>query len=629
MKKTLLVTLSLLLALVVSAQEEQLYGVYQGSGTIAGIGTGKAETYDVAYHITDPSLAGLEIRGINVPVQTNAPNITDYKAWLSTNLTIENNKNVPDIVSVDFTPDGKWANVTFEKPYLLTEEGVYVGYTLTVSSIDVNRDNDPGKTPIMCFSSTATDELYIHSTRTERKWKRLAESSYLPAGRAYAFVVRLGGDPIKKNAAAFSAPDELTLYALTGQQKSLSLMLSNHGTSDITRITCEIDIDGEVTQQVKATNLKGTYYGQHSTVKLTLPALDTPGSRHVNIRIAKVNEVDNEDLEPAIDFNIAIIDKTPTHKPLMEEYTGGWCGWCPRGMAAMEAMTSRHPDDFIGVAYHNGDPMQITLTTPNTPSGYPHAFIDRVITGRDEQGADRGYDPFFGSSNGGSLGIEKDWKTRQGIFTPVSLELEAEWADGDSTAIIARSHSTFVNALKHNPFRLAYILVADDLHNTTREWAQANYYAGTSSSDPYLKPLTTLAGTIRDLHFNDVAVQLSCPGPTALAESLPEQVVDGKPYEHTYTFDISKNSLIQDKSKLRVVVVLINTLTREVSNAEKATVPSGETNGIASPTTDATAVSSTTFDLAGRPVGNARRGIVIQRQVLSDGTARTRKVVLP
>ena len=76
-------------------------------------------------------------------------------------------------------------------------------------------------------------------------------------------------------------------------------------------------------------------------------------------------------------------------------------------------------------------------------------------------------------------------------------------------------------------------------------------------------------------------------------------------------------------------VVLINTLTREVSNAEKATVPSGEANGIASPTTDATAVSSTTFDLAGRPVGNARRGIVIQRQVLSDGTARTRKVVLP
>lgn len=629
MKKSLLITLCLLATLSVSAQEEQLYGIYQGTGTLSGIGTAKAETYDMAMHITDPTLAGLEIRGINVPVQAGAANITDYKAWLSTSLTLESNKNTPDIASVDFTPDGKWAEVTFEKPYLLTEEGVYVGYSLTVSSIDVNNSNDPGKTPVMCLTSTATDGLYIHSSRTERKWKALDQSNYFTAGRAYAFVVRLGGDRIKKYAAAFSTPDELSLYALTGQQKTLNLVLSNHGTSAITRITCDIDIDGEVTQQVKATNLKGTYYGQHATVKLTLPAQQTTGSKPVKIHITKINDADNEDLDPAISFNIAILDKTPKHKPLMEEYTGGWCGWCPRGMAAMEAMTAKHGDDFIGIAYHNGDPMQITINTPNTPSGYPHGFIDRIVTGHDNQGGEQGYDPFFGSNSGSSLGIEKDWKARQSVFTPVALELDAEWANADSTAILVHSKSTFVNALSNNPFRLSYVLVADDLHSDSRDWAQSNYYAGRSESDPYLKPLTALAGTIRDLHFNDVAVQLSCQGASAIEESLPEKVVDGQAYEHTYTFDISKNTLIQDKSKLRVVAVLINTLTGEVSNAEKAQVPGSQTDGIGSLTTDAKVKASTFVDLAGRRVSTARRGIVIERQTLTDGTTRNRKVLVP
>lgn len=617
MKKTLLIILSLMATLGASAQEEQLYGVYQGTGTLAGIGTAKAETYDMAMHITDPSLAGLEIRGINVPVQEGAANITDYKAWLTTALTLESNKNTPDIASVDFTPDGKWAEVTFEKPYLITEEGVYVGYSLTVSSVDVNDNNDPGKAPIMCLTSTATDGLYIHSSRTERKWKPLAESSYLTAGRAYAFVVRLGGDRIKKNAAAFSSPDELSLYALTGQQKTLSLTLNNHGTSAITRITCDIDIDGQVTQQVKATSLKGTYYGQHATVKLTLPAQETPGSKPVKIHITKVNDADNEDVEPAISFNIAILDKTPKHKPLMEEYTGGWCGWCPRGMAAMEAMTQKHGDDFVGVAYHNGDPMQITNNTPNTPTGYPHGYIDRVVDG----------DPFYGTSNGTSLGIEKDWKARQNLFTPVSLELEAEWADADSTAIVAHSRSTFVNALTHNPFRLAYILVADDLHDTSRDWAQNNYYYGRSETDQYLKPWTQMAGTIRDLHFNDVAIQLSCPGAAALEESLPEQVADGQAYEHTFTFDISKNTLVQDKSNLRIVVVLINTLTGEVANCEKATVPGSQADGIGNVNADASVKASTYVDLAGRRISAAHRGVVIERQELRDGTTRTRKVL--
>ena len=614
MKKSLLLILALLTSMLASAQNEQLYGVYQGTGSLVSIGTQKAETYDVAMHLTDPALAGLEIRGINVPIRTEATGITSYKAWITKELTLESNQIAPDVDSISFTPDGKWVEVTFRQPYVLTAEGVYVGYSFTVPSVDTSNDSDPAKTPVMCIASTNTSNLYIHTSRTYRKWKLLEETT-LTAGRAPAFVVRLGGDRIRQNAASFSAPDELDAYAMLGKQKTFSLTLNNHGTANISRIEYEVTVDGQVVDtQSKSVSLKGTYYGQHTTVKVNVPAQETAGAFSVGINVKKVNGVDNEDADPITTFNMAFLSEMPKHKPLMEEYTGGWCGYCPRGMAAMEAMTEKHGDEFVGVAYHNGDPMQITNNTPNTPSGYPHAYIDRVID----------TDPFFGTSNS-SLGIEKDWKNRQTILTPAALELKATWTDDTHTAIAATARASFIFTLEDNPYQLSYILVADDLHSTSSKWNQSNYYSGDGTSDPYLKSWAQQAATIRDLHFNDVAIQLSCQGSAALENSLPQHVTATQRCEHTYTFDISANSLVQDKSQLRVVAVLINTRTGEVANAEKANVPDPEETGISEHKSDV--ITATYTDLAGRRVNSPVSGIYVKTVTRSDGTRQSYKII--
>ena len=132
MKKSLLLLVSFFVACTMQAQQnELLYGVYTGSGTLKGMGTLKAETYDVAMLLNDPSLVGMRITGINVPLNT-AATVTDCKAWLTKQLTLESGNNAPDITSIDFTPEGKWVEVTFAEPYTITEEGVYAGYSLTV-----------------------------------------------------------------------------------------------------------------------------------------------------------------------------------------------------------------------------------------------------------------------------------------------------------------------------------------------------------------------------------------------------------------------------------------------------------------------------------------------------------------
>ena len=85
--------------------------------------------------------------------------------------------------------------------------------------------------------------------------------------------------------------------------------------------------------------------------------------------------------------------------------------------------------------------------------------------------------------------------------------------------------------------------------------------------------------TIQNLEFNDVAIQLSATRGLAMEGTLPASVEGGKTYEHTYTFDISKNELVQDKKKLRPVVVLIDTRTGEAVNADKISL-NNEADGI-------------------------------------------------
>ena len=562
MKKSLLLLLSFFVACSVQAQQnELLYGVYTGSGTLKGMGTLKAETYDVAMLLNDPSLVGMRITGINVPLNS-AATVTDCKAWLTKQLTLESSTNAPDITSIDFTPEGKWVEVTFAEPYTITEEGVYAGYSLTVPSVDTDNANDPNKVPIMCIASEDLGNLYMHTSRSVRKWRNLPETAYYGTG-AYAMVVRLTGDNVKEHAAALLPPDELNTYLAVGKKTTLTLPLENHGTAAISNIDYEMTIGGETIEKNVAVTVKGGYFGSKANLKVEIPAQQTAGTYPVNITVKKLDGFDNEDAQPTTTFTMAYLSEFPKHKPLMEEYTGTWCQYCPRGMAGMEAMNELYPDDFVGVAFHNGDAMTITQLYPNDVNSFPNGYLDRV----------QNVNPFSGSS-GASLGIKDDWKRRQNIISPASIVLEAEWADDAQTKLQLTSKTTFVRDFGNSPYQLTYILTADGLKGEGKEWYQQNALSGDASAkaDPYLKYYANLPAVIMDIEFNDVAIQLSNSRGLAMEGTLPASVEGGKTYSHTYTFDISSNSLVQDKTKLRPVVVLIDTRTGEAVNADKVSV---------------------------------------------------------
>jgi hypothetical protein len=608
MKKFLLITIVGLASLTMMAADgELLYGFYQGSGTLTPLGTRKIESYDVAIHLTDPFLVGQAIYGLRIPINTAAKKTSDYSAWLSKELKVESGKNVPDIASVAFNANAKWVDVTFETPYVITEEGVYAGYSFTVSDVTAEAD----QLPIQTIATEETGGLFIHTSRTYRQWKELTGVG------ASALTVRLGGDGIKSYSATFVMPEELNAYTTVGKETTVSLSLVNHGTTAIRSIDYTIEVNGTTTECHQNISLAAQYYGRKKSMNATIPPVYQRGTRPVTFCITKINGEDNLDPQPSAVLQMAFLAETPKHKPLMEEYTGTWCGWCPRGMAAMEAMTELYGDDFVGVAYHNGDAMQITTYYPKEISGYPGSTLDRV---------GGSIDPFGGSA-GGSLGIRNDWIKRAEVIAPAALALEATWGDEEKTQIVVKSTTAFVRSLSDNPYRLTYILVADDLSGTGRYWSQVNNYSGQTGydSDPYLSPLTKLPGTVVGMQFKDVVIQLSCQGPAALEESLPTSVNDTDDYEHTYIFDIADNTLVQDKSKLRVVAALVNTQNGEVVNAEKATVVDDPTSVRRLPN-DTEAFGIYYTDMLGRRISPRQGGIYIKTTTYSDGTVKNEKI---
>lgn len=565
------------------ADGEIYYGIYQGTGTLSNFGTKKVETYDIALHLTDPDLVGLEVRGIRIPVNTSAANVHGYKVWLSKELTLVSGKMTPDVVSMDVTPDGKWTDIRLAEPYTIEEGGIYAGYSLTVDSLDKNSSNDPNETPIVTIATENPEGLLIHTSRTHRKWVGLADVG------SPAIGVLIGGERVKSYAATFSVSNNL--YTTTGKSIATTLTLINHGTEAIKNLDYEIELGGKVVAKHVTMSLSGGYYGRSTTLSVTIPAMTEAGVYDTKFRITKINGVANEDPKAEVVAPVVFLTEMPVHKPLVEEYTGTWCQYCPSYLAGMEKMNDSNGDDFVGVAYHSMDEMQFATSIyyPANPSGLPACFIDRL----------EGFAPLNGQAA---------WEARRNVIAPANISVVGEWTDESKTKIKATSTTTFIRDFTDSPYLIGYILIANDMHDA--KWAQSNAYSGGSTTgDPYFDKYIKAGNPIRDLHYDEVALAQSESYGAGVAESLPRDLKGNTPYTHSFTFDISECTLPIDKEKLEVIAVLLDTTTGGSVNCNKGHV-TVETGML--PVVEKRTSQSPYYDLSGRPVSPAKHGLYIQ-----------------
>lgn len=565
-----------------------------GAGTVKYFGTQKKENYDVAVMLAGKNLKGKRIEAIRAPFYSS-DNIGNVKVWITKKLTLDNKVNAPDVMSTDATFNGNTASATLAEPYTIDSDTLYIGYSFDVTALD-----NYSKYPIAVATEKNAAGFFLHTSRTYRKWMDKASNG------SSAIEVDLSG----ADADAASFAEFGKVYGQVGAESNVTVTLLNHGYNGVKSVSYSYTA-GSVTGNghVNLDKPIPAFYNASADIDISIAGMDAKGKYPLKITIDKVNGNENSEAS-ADETEYTVYNSLPKRNPVMEEYTGTWCGWCPRGFVALELMNKRHPD-FIGLSYHNSDAMEVMSSSkyPTNISGYPAADIDRMYGS---------VDPYYGVSDT-DFGIETLWKANARLLAPASAAVEAKYAD-EGAKIAATAKFIFPESLTDaDKYKVEFVLVADDLHGEGSAWEQHNYYteadAGSMPSpeaDPFFAGQSTIAG----LHFNDVVVATTRL--TSGLVSLPASVGEDESVEVKGEFDTAKvvstsgTSLIQDASKMRVVALLLNA-DGTIANAAKANVTGSEETGISTVANKLGSVDtpSAIYDLQGQRLSTMRRGVNI------------------
>lgn len=267
-------------------------------------------------------------------------------------------------------------------------------------------------------------------------------------------------------------------------------------------------------------------------------------------------------------------------KLVSEEVTGTWCGYCVRGIVAMKEMNEKYPDSFIGIAIHCSsaawtDAMSFgvedyhdLLFSRCNLSGYPRCVYNRNTMYSIDPGDMETYYKQIMDNSTNNCGIQ----------------LNASY-DEATNEIIANTDIYFAADIDKADYRLAYVLVENNVHRTNEDigvpegkptgYEQNNYYADNAMGE--MGGFENLPSTIPadQMWYNDVARTIY-PDYNGVSGVIPETIKEGDHFSYSCSFEIPKNVL--EKKNTELIVLLINK-NGIIDNADKVAID-GLTTGI-------------------------------------------------
>lgn len=591
---------------------------------------------DAAMLLRDPALVGSEIIGISVdiPSKEGCSCAPEGSGWLTSTLQVDGEFNEPDLRQTTGTiinngTDDEPAlrlDLTFDQPYTLTEGGVYVGYSLDVTSCNVPGSGWTAKYPIVTVEGIDRPEaMMIHCTKGSSslpqkyaEWTDIGSS--VRQGLAMRVIMR--GTP-KGNAASIEPLQ--TLYAPPASTGHVYTRLINQGTTPISSIEYSYSLESSAqdTEPLTATLLLDSplsgQVGAYTTIDLPIEVPAQEGIFDASLKINKVNGMPN-DYDGHVSLPIQVVPFLPVNRPIIEDYTGFWCGYCPAVYVAVKRMQDKYDDDFLALSYHVDDQLQGVPMDylPSSSYGLPKVYMNDRETPIE-------YD-----------NMENLWLLKRRELAPADINVEIEWTDLSHTALRAETNLNFVYDNPDSDYRIACALVEDDMSNP--KWLQANYYGDDNFEGPYWDLFCGKGYRVPGIVYDDVVV--SFPAPDGTVDSLPSDIYAGMEYTHSVTLPLADaicqytvsenygNNLILDPGRLRVVALLID--------GKSGAVVNSATSGYSADAPDDPAAVSTigtdkavgiegVYTLTGQRVANPSSGVNIIRY--SDGTAR--KLIIP
>ena len=595
-KQLLIVAAALVLAVcaqarVITPSEGQIWWGYFSSDdveSITEVGTGSPMTLMAGIYIpaNHPQIGQATVKAVRIYFRQNlVSTLSNLKIWIS--------KELPNkIDDADYkqnllgTPSAGANDYNLRTPFEINNTGFYIGYCVTSTS----------GYSIGSGGSDAPNSFWIGNPTAGLGWTDLNGNGL---GKLAFQILVEGGDFPTTSATVEDFGQNMTLQ---GEIASVPVTITNMGTSPINSITYTIATEGGNTTEPQELNINTLAFNSSTT--LNIPFLPDAETRKYQktLTVTHVNGTPNVTAgNSANGFLITLKEKQPV-TPVIEEFTGTWCGWCPRGIVGMEKIHEAYGDQVVQIAVHDGDPMAISAYENfiyQNVGGFPSSFIDRQYD----------IDPSYSTLNYYlSFAFNRT--------APAAIDLKAEWEDADQSSVIFNTTTRFSYNDENAQYAIAYVLVEDGLTGTGSNWAQANYYRNGGSGgemDFWYKASSSVTG----LEFNHVAV--AGWGIDNGINGTVSSVLDvNTPQQYSKTYSISGNSLIQDKSKLTAVALLIDRLDGTIVNAAQSPIVEKGT-AINAPEAS-TQVPEAHYTIDGRQLQHPSRGLNIIR--MTDGTVK-------
>ena len=574
MKKTLLLLFAMFMAVTSSAQMANLkttitpaagetwWGYFTdndaNAANFSAYGVNALANYEAAIKIlkNDPIMGNATVKAMRLWLNsTTIPKITSLKIWVTKTLKL-NAEGVLYVQDVDLSTLTAGANdILLNTPFAINNTVTYFGFTMTLSSQDY---------AIMNGGEYEVNTFFFRATAQQTNWSSVTNHGKL------ALQLLGEGVNIPQNAAIITNKSLGTHNYQVGDEAVLPITIKNKGENPITSVSYTITSDNDPSSTTPEVTVPINNISNGATATFDV-SFDTsePLRDTRTVTITKVNGQPND--APAADCvasgQFTVVSFLFTRVPVIEEFTGTWCGWCPRGFVGMETAHEKFGDQVVLIAAHNGDPMEISDYNPvmSTVSGFPDARANRATD----------FDP-----NPDAI---ESMINQSMLEVPVGMvQVTAQWNDEEMKTIKMDATSKFAFAEENTNYGIAFVLTEDGMKGTSSSWAQSNYYSGQSGYPDYMSWWCSQGSKVSGLEYNFVAV-----GAWQIASgfngSVKTSFEAGEVMPFSYTADISTKTLIQDKSKLKVVALLIDRNANKIINAWQTTInPYGTTPAIPS-----------------------------------------------
>ncbi len=251
-------------------------------------------------------------------------------------------------------------------------------------------------------------------------------------------------------------------YGVVGESHVIAAELLNVGTETWNSVEASYSIDGgmPITETFDGLDVSsGNSFVAIFNENIMIEDFDDV---NVQVEILNINgEADENAQNNTGNGTVVAIEYRPERGVLVEEATGTWCQWCPRGHVMMERLMDDFPAANL-IAVHNDDPMADTdydaALTGITGGGWPNGSVDRRANGIDP------------------LDFETAVRILQDETSPIEVIVDAEILEDERMLNIEMVAKFLAPAT--GDYRMAVMVVENEVTGTTPDYAQVNAYAG-------------------------------------------------------------------------------------------------------------------------------------------------------